>query len=194
MMLDDLLENRAFDAAVRADVIEAMFGKPLVTNVFRSLLVEAMIARALGPQWRWCAADFAAWDLEHESGFRLEVKQSAARQSWSQPGGASSSPRFDIAYRKGRWDGPSWIEDRARHAHAYVFAFHPLTGEEADHRLAEQWRFYPVLTSALPEAASISLERLGRLAPACVVTDLQRQIEALLYTGSGSPGASVTGG
>ena len=193
-MLDGQLESQAFNAAVRADVAEAMFGKPLVTNVFRSLLVEAMIAKALGPEWRWCAADFAAWDLEHESGCRLEVKQSAARQSWSQPGGGSSSPRFDIAYRKGRWDGSSWIEGRARHAHAYVFAFHPLAGEAADHRRAEQWRFYPVLTSALPGAASISLERLGQLAAACVVTDLEAQVRALLHTKSGSPGPYAMGG
>lgn len=193
MMLGDQVENQAFDAAVRADVVEAMFGKPLVTNVFRSLLVEAMITKALGPEWRWCAADFAAWDLEHESGFRLEVKQSAARQSWSQPAGGSSSPRFDIAYRKGRWDGPSWIEGRARHAHAYVFAFHPLAGEEADHRRAEQWRFYPVLTSALPDAASISLERLGRLATACLVTDLQPRIGAFLRT-EGCSSWSSSGG
>lgn len=190
MMLAGQLENQTFDAAVRADVVEAMFGKPLVTNVFRSLLVEAMIAKALGPEWRWCAADFAAWDLEHESGFRLEVKQSAARQSWSQPGGGSSSPRFDIAYRKGRWDGPSWIEGRARHAHAYVFAFHPLAGEEADHRLAEQWTFYPVLTSCLPDAASISLERLGRLTTACAVTDLQPQMGALIRAEACSPRSS----
>ena len=176
-MLEDQFESHAFDAAVRADVVEAMFGKPLVTNVFRSLLVEAMIAKALGPEWRWCAADFAAWDLEHESGFRLEVKQSAARQSWSPPGGVSSPPRFDIAYRKGRWDGPSWIKGRARHADVYVFAYHPLTSAEADHRRVDQWQFHVLKSATLPDSASISLAKLSSLTMPTSLFNLAGQIE-----------------
>lgn len=95
-------------------------------------------------------------------------------------GGGFSSPRFDIAYRTWRWNGPKLDRGSWAACACYVFAFHPLVGEDADHRLAEQWRFYPVLTSALPCAASISLERLERLAIACVVTDLQPQTLALL--------------
>lgn len=55
--------------------VEAMFGKRLVTNVFRSMLVESMIAKVLGPAWNWCAADYASCDFERADGYPLEVKQ-----------------------------------------------------------------------------------------------------------------------
>lgn len=172
---------QTFDEAVQADVVQAMFGRPLVTNVFRSLLVEAMIAKALGPEWKWCSADFAAWDLEHASGLRLEVKQSAALQSWSHPGSKASAPRFDIAHRTGRWDGDIWVKGRARHADIYVFAYHPLTGEEADHRRVEQWRFYVLRSAMLPDSASISLPKLSKLTPSVGVLDLTDEIERIGY-------------
>lgn len=164
--MSDEFQLRPFDAAVQTTVVDSMFGRPLVTNVFRSLLVEAMIAKALGPPWRWCAADFAPWDLEHENGLKLEVKQSAARQSWTQPDATPGSPRFDIAHRTGRWENSHWIEGRVRHADIYVFAHHPIIGPEADHRKSQQWRFYPVRTSRLPSAASIGLTRLETISTA----------------------------
>ena len=59
-----------------------IFAQPLVTNVYRSVLVEAMIAKAL-PDWQWCSSDYASCDFRHPDGTRLEVKQSAVWQTWS---------------------------------------------------------------------------------------------------------------
>ena len=70
-------------AEVVAKAADAAFGKPLVTNVLRAQLVEAMIALVLVPEWHWCGADYAPCDFERADDLRLEVKQSAARQSWS---------------------------------------------------------------------------------------------------------------
>jgi hypothetical protein len=55
------------------------FDRPLVTNVYRNILVETIVDAALAPTWTWCAADCGSWDFEHSDGTRLEVKQSAAR-------------------------------------------------------------------------------------------------------------------
>ena len=64
-----------------------------------------MVALALGPEWklpcehRW---DWAPWDIEHESGARIEVKQSAVRQTWDREEVAERrNPSFNIALRKG---------------------------------------------------------------------------------------------
>ncbi len=78
----------------------AAVGKPLVTNVLRGLLVEAMVAIALEPVWTWVAGDYASWDFEGPRGLRLEVKQSAARQSWADEN-VISKCSFDIAPRTG---------------------------------------------------------------------------------------------
>jgi hypothetical protein len=95
------------DAVAR--VMSEMFDKPLLNNNIRGLLVEAMIASVLHPQWTWCSADYAAWDFESEDGVWLEVKQSAARQSWAPETGGASAPRFDIRERTCRWVGPKKI-------------------------------------------------------------------------------------
>lgn len=49
---------------VIASAATANFGKPLVTNVYRSVIVEAMIAGALS-DWSWCNADYAEYDFIH---------------------------------------------------------------------------------------------------------------------------------
>jgi len=97
-------------ASVVAAAAKAAFGKPLVTNVYRSIIVDAMVAAALGEAWKWCSADYAGWDIESPTGTRLEVKQSAARQSWLPSSAGYRPPSFDIAERTGRWrDGSTWI-------------------------------------------------------------------------------------
>ncbi len=103
-------------ADVVARVGDAAFGKPLVMNVLRGHVVEAIVALALAPDWRWCAADYASWDFEHDAGVRLEVRQSARRQSW--PRSASSVPRpaFDIRARTGRTEAGEWIAEPGRAA------------------------------------------------------------------------------
>ena len=142
----------------------------VMNNTHRAEYVECLVAEFLGTGWThpWTNGyDWAPWDIEHISGARLEIKQSAALQPWHVGNQTrTKSPRFDIASRKGYWtrDG-AWIEGPERPADLYVFAWH---GEErasvADHRSPDQWRFFVVPTHRLPERQdSIGLPGLKRL-------------------------------
>jgi len=140
-----------------------MFGKSLVMNVHRSILVEAMVAEALSDEetsgWTWCSGDYSSHDFRHADGTRLEVKQTALRQSWKMA--ASPRPRWDISPRTGEWrDGTTWVPGVGRYADIYVFAWHPVVDLSADHRDPAQWRFFVLPTSALPEAKTLSLSRI----------------------------------
>ena len=144
---------------------------PVMNNTHRAEYVECLVAEFLGSGWAlpWTKGyDWAPWDVEHVSGTRLEVKQSAALQPWHAGNQArTKSPRFDIAPRKGYWtrDG-EWLEGPDRFADLYVFAWH---GEErasvAEQRAPHQWRFFVVPTRRLPaNRHSIGLPGLRELA------------------------------
>jgi hypothetical protein len=157
----------------------ASFGKPLIENTWRAIVVEAIVSSALPPDWRWCAADWAGWDFEHSDGTRLEVKQSAARQSWSGLPKRAHKPRFDIASRTGYWtNGATWVPSPGRSAQIYLFAYHPITDDSADHRDPLQWTFYVVQTRNLPVAGSISLVKLAQSLTPVGVNELAASIEA----------------
>lgn len=168
-------------AEVVAKVADAAFGRPLVTNVLRAQLVEAMIALALEPEWHWCGADYAPCDFERADGLRLEVKQSAARQSWSID--KPSKAIFDVAPRTGRNEAHGWVEEYGRAAHIYVFGHHPIFDDGADHRDPAQWLFYVAPTTALPDVKQIALGTIKTFAEAVpistlaeAVTDVARQV------------------
>lgn len=149
-------------ADIQDKVAQSAFGRPLITNVLRGQVVEAIVASALEPEWTWCSADYSSWDFERADGCRLEVKQSAARQSWA----TSDKPTacsFDIAKRKGRWEGTTWIDEAGRAAHIYVFAHHPISDSSADHRDAKQWQFYVLATSSPPIIKRLTLARARSL-------------------------------
>ncbi len=167
--------------AVKERASAAAFGKPLVENTLRAVIVEAIVSSVLPSEWRWCAADWAAWDFEHSDGTRLEVKQSAARQSWPSLPKRPYKPKFDIAFRKVRWEGALKIpvEVPCRFADIYLFAFHSVTDESADHRDPQQWTFYLLQTQNLPVDQSISLAKLGHLAKPIGVNELASSIEAV---------------
>ena len=151
-------------------VTNAAFGRPLVTNSLRGLLVEAIVSAALEPEWHWCGMDWGSWDFERADGLRLEVKQSSYRQTWSAPSHGKVSPGFDIRERSGRWEGSTFIAEPGRAAHIYVFAFHGVKDDSADHRDPAQWVFHVVRTEHLPPAKRISLSAVQRLSP-CVPFD-----------------------
>ena len=133
------------------------FERRIMNNIHRSEYIECLVAAVLGDEWRlpWVKGhDFAPWDLEHQpSGAKLEVKQSAARQTWHTDETPPSTPRYDIAYRTGRYDEDGkWLEKRARFADIYVFAWHPVTTMTlVDHRDPEQWEFFVLRTTELPQ-------------------------------------------
>ena len=132
------------------------------------------------PDWSWCAGDYSSFDFERNDGKRLEVKQSAARQSWAPPAHGRINPSFDIKERTGRWEGSVFINEPGRAADIYVFAFHPLLDEVTDHREPGQWEFYPVLTVNLPATQRIGLGAVRRLTNAVGFAELKAKVGLLL--------------
>ena len=164
-------------AEVIAKVARAAFGKPLVTNVLRAQVVEAMIALVLEPQWQWCSADYAPCDFQRDDGLRLEVKQSAARQSWSTD--KPSKAIFDVAARTGRNEADGWVAEVGRAAQIYVFGHHPVFDDSADHRDPRQWLFYVVPTNALPDVKQIALSTIKTLASPVSLSALAATVHAI---------------
>jgi hypothetical protein len=168
------------DQALTSRLLEALVGRPIVSNAFRGTLVEAILATVLEPTWRWCADGWGSFDFEGPDGIGLEVKQSAARQDWHDDACKPCTGRFDIAARTGRWDGKNWVVAPGRSAKIYVFAWHPQFDPAlADHRKASQWEFYPVLTERLPPQKSIGLAGIRPLAQSVGIADVAGTVARL---------------
>ncbi len=161
---------------IRAKVAAVAFGNPLVVNSLRGLVAEIIIGAALGTEWRWCSGDWRGWDFEHTSGCRLEVKQSAARQTWAAPK-KRGSPVFDIRARTGYYEGADWVAMPARHAQIYVFAYHPVIDDSANHCDPFQWFFHVVPASRLPMGKTIRLARVTTLANVVSWGELRAAVE-----------------
>ena len=161
------------------------YNEPLIDNVDRGAYVECMIALALGDAWRLPKGAWNAYDLEHSAtGAWMEVKNSSARQVVL-PGydGETEQPSFSIRakslyYQPTDAGKGTPLEPPRRTADLYVFAWHPVTDEKADHRRADQWRFYVVRESDLPDQKSISLNPLEKLAQAVTYDELAGAVEA----------------
>ena len=159
-----------------------LFDRPIIQNNLRGLYAELMVLELLGEGWRHAGDDWAAWDLQHEDGTRLEVKQSAASQSWMPSSKGYIAPRFSIGSPKQFWDGAKLVEHCGRQADIYVFAWHPVERDTADHREVGQWCFMVANTSALPEQKTIGLGPLNRFCPTLQAEELRGHID-LLRTG-----------
>ncbi len=156
----------------------AAFGQSLITNNLRGLVAEAIVASALQPSWRWCSMDWAGWDFERADGLRLEVKQSASRQTWAPSEKRPSSCRFDIRAREGRYEGADWLPGRGRNADLFVMAHHFVCDDSADHCAPGQWRFFVIHASVLPPTKTIGLGNLEKLACACNYAALAETVSA----------------
>ena len=162
------------------------YDRPVMNNVYRADYVECLVAFTLGGEWRltWTDGwDWAAWDCQHTSGARLEVKQAAARQSWDRETSARRrAPRFDIAPRTGYWaqDGSRWVDSPGRPADLYVFAWHAESRlEYADHRDPDQWLFFVVTERDLPENRKhMGLTGLEAIVSPCRINGLKRAVES----------------
>jgi hypothetical protein len=150
---------------IRTKVSARAFGNPVIQNDFRGLVAETIVESALEPTWRCCSGDWLGWDFEHLDGTRLEVKQSAARQTWTAPKRPSPAT-FDIRTRSGFYVGNEWHPGVGRHAHIYVFAYHPLADTSANHLDSAQWVFYIVPATRLPPNKTIGLTRVTSLVSA----------------------------
>ena len=103
------------------------------------------------PEWGLCAGDSGACDLAQRGGpLRIQVKQSAVRQSWHADDSPPPRPCFSIAHKTGRYEGQAWIAERNRNADIFVFGWHDRTDPAADHRDPAQWQFFVVAETDLP--------------------------------------------
>lgn len=162
---------------IRSKLCAIAFGGPLISNIYRGLVAEIIVGAALGPEWQFYSGDWRGWDFEHAEGCCLEVKQSAARQTWT-GSRAASKPIFDIRARKGYFEGADWVvSDPRRFADIYVFAYHPVMDATADHCDPLQWRFHVIPTNRLPAGKTISLARLALLANDIRWTELETTVE-----------------
>ena len=153
-----MTERASRVAAEAATLLRLRYERPRMNNVDRGIFFECMVVALLGTEeWglTWILGDdWRPWDIEHmPSGAKVEVKQSAARQSWQPPNVSNArGPRFDIAPR--RQYSPTargWTSKPMRAADLYIFGWHPETREElADHRDPRQWEFIVVPTEQLP--------------------------------------------
>ena len=75
---------------IRAKACAAVFGEPLISNIYRGLVAEIIVGAALGSEWQFCSGDWRGWDFEHPTGCRLEVKQSAAPAAGPAPAPAAA--------------------------------------------------------------------------------------------------------
>lgn len=161
---------------------KAAFGSRLITNINRGLVAEAIVALALEPDWQWVSADYSSWDFERADGIKLEVKQSAALQSWSKVfhgANIESKASFDIAPRTGYWQNQTWVPEVGRAAQIYVFCRHLIWDEKADHRDPYQWEFYVVEASRLPIQKTISLKPLKLLCDPVAFDQIHAEVQAL---------------
>jgi hypothetical protein len=172
-----------------------IFDQALIQNQYRSAFVEAMIEPCLQPAgWRYTGDGWSGWDFERSSdSARLELKQSAARQTWSEarqqqePTGGI----YDIASRAGYFyeNGAKYAAGPGRAAEVYVFAWHRVFGPHADdpdqpptdHRDPDQWEFYVVPATLLPRGQKkIALSKIQLVAAPNSIDELRDQVELVL--------------
>jgi len=120
-----------------------------------------MVVLKLGDEWE-LVDSWEGFDCQHiPSGMRVEIKQSAAEQSWPRESVKPSALRFQI---KPRARGSTDI---------YIYAGHGGEGESADHHNSDQWRFFVAAEADLPKKESIGLNRLReRVGCPCTITRL----------------------
>lgn len=171
---EDALKDR-----ITPRLMKRLYTGPLLQNDARGAYVEEMIALALEPEWFFASSDWSGWDFDNGDKVRIQVKQSAARQSWA---GNPYAGQFSIKAVTGYWeDGTRWVPCPGRAADLYVFAWHPVADERADHTDPSQWRFYLSLERQLSEGQkTIAPSTLERLTTRIGYEELRAAVEQLV--------------
>ncbi|MDK3073170.1 hypothetical protein QO034_08625 [Sedimentitalea sp. JM2-8] len=94
-------------AQIQRRVQREFLSARIMDNNLRGYWCEAMLAEALGDQCAICSFGWAPWDLQigksedtFPSRIRIQVKNSAARQTWHSESDAPSDCLFNLTYRK----------------------------------------------------------------------------------------------
>ncbi len=144
------------------------YASDLVSNALRGVLVEFIVALALGCLEE-TRREWDAVDLETRDGIRVEVKSAAYLQTWKQH--TRSAIRFSIGATRG-WDAKTntFADEKRRIADVYVFCLLAHRDKRTlDPLNLDQWEFYVLPTLRLDRAvgsqATIGLATLGKLGP-----------------------------
>lgn len=139
----------------------------LVSNATRGVLAEFIVAKALDITSPSVRNEWDAYDLETDTGIKIEVKSAAYIQSWHQDKLSSISFRVQ---RKLAWDAnTNRREDEAkRSADVYVFALLAHKDKRTvDPLNLNQWKFYvmpvEILNRRQRSQYSITLKSLEKL-------------------------------
>lgn len=143
----------------------------LASNVWRGVLAEFLVARALGMA-AGVRVEWDACDVRTKEGIRVGVKSAAYLQSWHQR--TMSAISFDIGMKRG-WDAETntYAPAPCRGADVYVFALLAHQDKATlDPLDVDQWRFYVVpvrvIDATFGSQKRIALSSLKRVAATSV--------------------------
>ncbi len=154
----------------------------LVSNATRGRLAEYIVARALGLATDGICDEWAPFDLETQSGIKIEVKSAAYVQSWHQE--RLSSITF-VTPKRRAWDADTNMQSKEAKRQADVYVFALLAHKEKatiDPLDISQWEFYVLPTATLDARTrsqhSITLKSLQNLCSGAVrYEDLASAVE-----------------
>jgi hypothetical protein len=153
----------------------------LVSNATRGILAEFIVASALGLN-KGVRNEWDPYDLQTDSGIKIEVKSAAYLQSWYQQKLSNITfniqPTFAWDYKTNRF-----VKERKRQSDVYVFCLlHHKDKKTINPLDFSQWTFYIVTTKKLDQECqnikSISLSRLKKFNPiVCHFNKLKEAVE-----------------
>lgn len=126
---------------VIARAAHAVFGRPLLHYDFVTIIVEAIVAEALSPTWRWQHGNGEQGAFIHD-GMILKVKHfEALDHHAAHAGRVASWIRYGSLF-----EGAPMVQEDI-----VVLAHHPQTDPRtADHRDPAQWDFFVLDESVMP--------------------------------------------
>lgn len=159
----------------------------LVSNATRGVLAEFIVANALDIISPPVRSEWDAYDLETDTGIKIEVKSAAYIQSWHQA--KLSRISFQVQMKLA-WDAnTNRRENKARRpADVYVFALLAHQDKKTvDPLNLEQWKFYVLPTETLNKRKrsqhSITLKSLEKLCGGAVkFTELKTAVTEAYHT------------
>lgn len=148
------------------ELVDHLYNKKIIDNRERGSYAEAMVWQALvrtNSMWEWVAEGWHPWDFQKRSGskrFRIQLKQSAAKQLWTPLRKPIHSFSTKIKNKPSYFerDHPGeQIEEQGRFCELFIFAWHGVFNETCDQRDPDQWTFYVVPEKSLGSKNSIKL-------------------------------------
>lgn len=148
---------KPFAIDIRQELLR-QYNDPVMSNIRRADYIEAVVATALRPSWVVS---------ELVIGPRGTSSTTSPAAGWNRSG--------------------KWHDDPGRHAHVYVFAWHPEAKPSADQRDPSSWLFYVTPESELPTQKTIGLRVIRGMAEPCRIGGLPDELVRMALPGVCAP-------